>query len=244
MTSHGDGTRDRTTVLLFTWAAGGVDAISYLAAHVFTANMTGNTVLLGISLGQGKAGAVLRALVAMIAFIAGIIIGAVLAGEGGDKARTVAAVRREVIAETALLALFAGTFLLPLHPESNAITILLVVLSAVAMGLQSAAVKRLHLPGIATTYITGTITSLFTGLVHHWGQPKPPELSSHGDATRTPRRKMNRFLILQAEVFLSYAVAALATGALYTRWPAVVAWLPAIAIATVAILMKVRPARP
>jgi len=238
MTSHGNGTRDRTTVLLFTWAAGGVDAISYLAAHVFTANMTGNTVLLGISLGQGKAGAVLRALVAMIAFIAGILLGAVLAGEGGDKARTVAAVRREVIVEACILALFAAAFLLPLPKDSEAITALLIVLSAVAMGLQSAAVKRLHLPGIATTYITGTITSLFTGLVHHWSQAKPLQAAHSGPA---PRLKMNRFLVLQAEVFLSYAAAALATGALYTRWPAVVAWLPAIAITAVAILLKVRP---
>jgi uncharacterized membrane protein YoaK (UPF0700 family) len=238
MTSHGNGTRDRPTVLLFTWAAGGIDAISYLAAHVFTANMTGNTVLLGISIGQGKAGAVLRALVAMVAFIAGIISGAVLAGEGGDKARTVAAVRREVMVEAGLLALFAAAFLLPLPKDGDLVTTLLIVLSAVAMGLQSAAVKRLHLPGIATTYITGTITSLFTGLVHHWSQAKPLEPPPSGGA---PRMKMNRFLVLQAEVFLSYAVAALATGALYTRWPALVAWLPAIAIATVAVLMRMRP---
>jgi len=238
MTGHGNGTRDRTTVLLFTWAAGGVDAISYLAAHVFTANMTGNTVLLGISLGQGKAGAVLRALVAMVAFIAGIILGAILAGEAGDKAKTVAAVRREVIFEAGILALFAATFLFPLPRDGNVVTSLLIVLSAVAMGLQSAAVKRLHLPGIATTYITGTITSLFTGLVHHRREAKrlepAPSKGTHGT-------KMNRFLILQAEVFLSYAAAALATGALYTRWPAAVAWLPAIAIVAVAILMKVWP---
>src|SRR5205807_3865645 len=35
-------------VLLLTWAAGGVDAISYLGlGHVFTANMTGNAVQIG-----------------------------------------------------------------------------------------------------------------------------------------------------------------------------------------------------
>jgi uncharacterized membrane protein YoaK (UPF0700 family) len=44
-----------TTVLLFTWAAGAVDALMYLSAHVFTANMTGNTVLLGLSLGKPSA---------------------------------------------------------------------------------------------------------------------------------------------------------------------------------------------
>jgi hypothetical protein len=40
-------------VLVLAGTAGCVDAISYLGlGHVFTANMTGNTVLLGVSLGQ------------------------------------------------------------------------------------------------------------------------------------------------------------------------------------------------
>ena len=39
-----------TMVLVLTWAASGVDAISYLGlGHVFTANMTGNAVLLGLA---------------------------------------------------------------------------------------------------------------------------------------------------------------------------------------------------
>src|SRR5262245_14203329 len=98
VTNHGNGTRDRAIVLLFTWAAGGVDAIAYLSAHVFTANMTGNTVLLGISLGQWRIGRVVDALMAMIGFVAGVLLGAMLA-QGGDKAKTVAAVRREVVVE-------------------------------------------------------------------------------------------------------------------------------------------------
>jgi uncharacterized membrane protein YoaK (UPF0700 family) len=41
-------------LLALTWAAGSVDAISYLGlGHVFTAMMTGNTVLLGLALAQG-----------------------------------------------------------------------------------------------------------------------------------------------------------------------------------------------
>ena len=42
---------------------------------------------------------------------------------------------------------------------------LLIVLSAFAMGIQSAAVRRLGVPGIATTYITGTLTSLMVDLL-------------------------------------------------------------------------------
>ncbi len=39
-------------LLLLTWTAGMLDGLSYLRAHVFTANRTGNIVLLGIHLVQ------------------------------------------------------------------------------------------------------------------------------------------------------------------------------------------------
>lgn len=41
-----------TNLLLLTWIAGMLDGLSYLRGHVFTANMTGNIVLLGIHLVQ------------------------------------------------------------------------------------------------------------------------------------------------------------------------------------------------
>src|SRR5260370_20559060 len=94
----------RRIVLLFTSAAGSVDAIAYLSAHVFTANMTGNAVLMGIYLGQGRGAASANSLVAMIVFIAGIVLGAMLAGETGDKAPTLPSVRPEVRRRTPIRA--------------------------------------------------------------------------------------------------------------------------------------------
>src|SRR5262249_50712685 len=114
-----------------------------------------------------------------------------------------------------------------------------IIFSALAMGLQSAAVKRLHLPGIATTYITGTITSLFTGLVHHLA-PRA-RLARAGHPGIAP--KFNPSLRLQAEVFLAYSVAALISAFLYMHWPSAVAWLPVAAIGVVAISMGLRPPR-
>jgi uncharacterized membrane protein YoaK (UPF0700 family) len=60
------------SLLALTWAAGNIDAIGYLGlGRVFTANMTGNTVLLGLHLGQEQGGAALRALVALLSFGSG-----------------------------------------------------------------------------------------------------------------------------------------------------------------------------
>ena len=59
-------TARRDLLLLgLTWSAGFLDAISFLGlGNVFTANMTGNTILLGIALGrdnlQGRFGRCLR----------------------------------------------------------------------------------------------------------------------------------------------------------------------------------------
>jgi len=231
----------RRIVLLFTFAAGSVDAVSYLAAHVFTANMTGNAVLMGIYVGQGHGTAVLHSLLALIVFIGGVVMGAILAGEGGERAGTLIAVRREVIVEAVILALFASTFLLPLTVESRLVSVLLVIFSALAMGLQSAAVRRLHLPGIATTYITGTLTNLFFGLTQHWGSRRRAARASPATTSDTPGgESLKRFLILQAQVFLCYALAALVSGALYLHWPSAVPWLPVIAIGTVAAMMSGR----
>lgn len=271
--------RRRITILLFTVAAGSVDAIVYLAAHVFTANMTGNAVLFGIDAGQGHALAATHSIVALLAFIIGIVAGAMIVRQYGKSTKWTF-VRNAVLLEAVLLALFAGAFLLPssspLHQPSQSVApaltssiqtavavqqsqitnhqspirsespaanhpsqtptaiVLIIVFSGLAMGLQSAVVRGLNLPGIATTYITGTITNLFSGLVHHWGHPTETE------ADRQQMRDLRSNLRLQAEVFAAYALAAVACGALYSRWPAAVALLPVLAIGAVTIYMFVR----
>ena len=64
-------------ILLLTWAAGSMDALGYLGLdHVFTANMTGNTVLLGLATGRGEVLATLRSFSALLGFVAGVGAGA------------------------------------------------------------------------------------------------------------------------------------------------------------------------
>jgi uncharacterized membrane protein YoaK (UPF0700 family) len=232
-------TRRRVTVLLFTWTAGSVDAITYLRAHVFTANMTGNSVLLALAVGQREGAAVARALIALVAFILGVLLGAIVAGEGGDRVKTFTAVRREVFFETAVLVLFAIVCVRPPTASVHAEGVLVIFTSGVAMGMQSAAVKRLSLPGIATTYITGTITSLFSGIVHYWATRNTRATRQTTDAAseHPPQPSIRHSVALQAQVYLSYTGAALACGILHNYWPSVVAILPVIAIASIGLYM-------
>ena len=212
----------RPTVLLFTCAAASVDAITYLNAHVFTANMTGNTVLLGLAAGQGKPESIVNALLALGCFVVGVMLGA-LAVDEGDQASADVAVRRAVWIETLILACFALAAFSSRLISQRGIALLLVATSGVAMGLQSAAARRLKLPGIATTYITGTITALFAGLTHRMREKS-------GRHTGAVTLGLTRSMSLQAEVFLSYLVAAGICAALHLRWPSAVAVIPFFAL--------------
>jgi uncharacterized membrane protein YoaK (UPF0700 family) len=224
-------------VLLFTWAAGSVDAITYLGARVFTANMTGNAVLLGISIGQGKGGAAASSLAALAAFVCGVIVGAWVVGEGDTKSAS-ADVRRAVWMQTSFLVIFAIVCFAPARWQGRTSTLVLIISSGVAMGIQSAAVRRLKLPGIATTYITGTITSLFSGVVHLWRRPESDEEPGADDLASLAKSGTKHALMLQAEVFLSYLIAAVGCAVLHLYWPSGVALVPLIAIVAVDISLS------
>jgi uncharacterized membrane protein YoaK (UPF0700 family) len=65
---------------LFTAVTGLVDAVSYIGlGHIFTANMTGNIVLLGFAFAGVPGLSVLRSLTALAAFLVGAVIGGRLA---------------------------------------------------------------------------------------------------------------------------------------------------------------------
>jgi len=61
-------------LLAMTAVTGVVDAVSFLAMrHVFTANMTGDIVLLGFAVARSASLSVSRSSVALIAFLAGAV---------------------------------------------------------------------------------------------------------------------------------------------------------------------------
>ena len=146
--------------------AGSVDAISFVGFHqVFTANMTGNMVLLGIAV-VSRFGALpitigyLYPFVAIVAFIAGAVAPLPLF-PAGLHARRAGAV---VLAEGLLVGIAAIAFAFFHGPFVEPICIALV---SFAMGAQSMVASKAGLPGISTTYVTGTlITALTRGLSH------------------------------------------------------------------------------
>ena len=146
-------------LLVLTFTTGLIDAVSYLGlGHVFTANMTGNVVLLGFGLAGGSGLPVLAPIVSLAAFLGGAAIGGRLQcrfGETRPHHLTVALGGEAVLMVAALV--FA--LLVAPRPGTIAAGILIAVLAA-AMGIRNAAVRSLGVPDLTTTVLTLTLTGL------------------------------------------------------------------------------------
>ena len=157
-------------LICLTFGAGAVDAISFLGLGVFTANMTGNLVLLGVAVGRRAGSDVLRAAVSVVGYTTGVFAASRLVRRNGAPRSwplgVTVALGVEALAQTGFLAgwLSAG------GRPATALGTVLVAASAFAMGLQSGAVGALRVSGVTTTYVTGTLT----GLVAEVGSGSPP----------------------------------------------------------------------
>lgn len=152
-------------LLTLTAAAGSADAVSYLGlGRVFTANMTGNLVLLGIAIGQFQLAGSVRSVIALAGFAAGVLIGVRVTATTEPPAVWPRSVTLALLAEVGLLTAFLATWeIVGDNPAALPLDIL-VALSAGAMGLQAAAARRLHVVGVTTVFVTGMLTSLVADL--------------------------------------------------------------------------------
>jgi uncharacterized membrane protein YoaK (UPF0700 family) len=161
-------TRTALTVTLVA-GTGSLDAVAFLAlGKVFVSVITGNLVLLGIGLGgRGEHQVALRVAVAIACYAVGATVGAAIAGraENGQPVWP-GRVTTALLVELVLLGGFAGGWELAAARPVGAAQVTLLGVAAAAMGLQSAAVNRLALPGFSSTYLTSTLIRAVTELVH------------------------------------------------------------------------------
>jgi uncharacterized membrane protein YoaK (UPF0700 family) len=145
-------------LLVLTFTTGLVDAVSYLGlGRVFTANMTGNVVLLGFGIAGSGGLPVIAPLVSLGAFVLGGCAGGLLAVSTAD--RHPEHVARAVASEATLLGVAAVvTAVFDIRPNAASGDIVIALL-AFAMGLRNATVRRLGVPDLTTTVLTMTLTA-------------------------------------------------------------------------------------
>lgn len=141
-------------LLTMTGVTGLVDAVSYLGlGHVFTANMTGNVVLLGFAIAGSSGLSVSRSLLALVCFFAGAVV--------GGRIPVIQAARAFVV--EAILLLVAAVIALSLVAPYDVVpsaTYGVIAATGIAMGMRNAIVRKVAVADLTTTVLTLTITGL------------------------------------------------------------------------------------
>jgi uncharacterized membrane protein YoaK (UPF0700 family) len=210
-----------------TVSSGAVDAISFLAlGKVFSAFMTGNIAFLGLRVaGAGGPGKV-AILIAMIAFAVGVYLSTQIVkpseGSGMWPQRVTIALGVSLIAHAVFLAIWFASSGQPSIDASH----VLLGLWGIAMGMQSAAVRTLHVDGVFTTAATATIIFV-VGDITNWS------------ATAAERRRLTAVLV-------SLFIGATAGGLLLVQSHIYAPVLPFVitvaTVATAAIVFRKRDA--
>lgn len=148
-----------TGLYMITAVCGLVDAVCFLAlGGVFAEMMTGNLLLLALSLGTGATlGNSARYVPAILAFVAGALLGGrLLRGPQKMQERRIGfAVEWGILVAATAVAAFGQP------DDRNAAGQAVVVLLALAMGLQNAMVRVHGVPDLATNVMTVTFTAIF-----------------------------------------------------------------------------------
>jgi uncharacterized membrane protein YoaK (UPF0700 family) len=146
------------TLAALTVVSGFVDAVSFLGlGHVFTANMTGNVVLIGFAAAGVPGFSVAASLCALACFLAGALAGGRIVQKVSSQRSLLLVVMMieagGVTAATVVAGLVAaiGTG----WPRYTVIGLL-----AASMGVRNAAVRHIGVPDMSTAVLTTTLTGL------------------------------------------------------------------------------------
>jgi len=152
-----------------TVSSGAIDSISFLGlGKVFTAFMTGNVAFLGMGIAGNPVPRIVSVLASMAGFAVGIYFATRITSSDEQQTGGIWSPRTTFVLGVSLLAHICFTaiwFATGGRPGAGVFPILLAVW-ALAMGLQSGAVKKLHVEGIFTTAATGTFIVLAADLVN------------------------------------------------------------------------------
>jgi uncharacterized membrane protein YoaK (UPF0700 family) len=147
-------------LLALTFSTGLIDALSFIAlGHVFTANMTGNIVFLAFAVAGVQGLSAAGSAASLLAFMAGALCGGLInvRHSGWMQARLL----KQAIAIEATLLLVATGFAVITgsnHEITSNAVYGLIVLTALAMGVRNAVVRKLAVPDMTTTVLTLTVT--------------------------------------------------------------------------------------
>lgn len=215
-------------LLILAVASGSADGWSFTGlGHAFVANMTGNTVLCGLAV-FGK-GDLLGPLISLLCYVPGTLLATFLTRRVPEGSRWHRAISRTLLLESAALAVAEASWALlqlrgALRQPAAHDPLVLPLLGCVAfaIGMQSGAMLRLRVPGIVTTYITGTWTAMASNIVKF--------LSREKNKPAPERIQFEERLAMQIGVLAAYFLSAVLIGWSIARLPIAAGAVPLAAV--------------
>ena len=239
--------------IVVTWVAGFVDAVGYLALyHLYTANMSGNSVGVGIQIASGAWGQVLRHGWPVLMFAVGLMMAASVL-EGGNRNGVRAIVGWTLGLEVFLLAAFValGSSMLEdgqLHAPGLWVFYGIVALPALAMGIQDATITRVGGLSVRTTHVTGSIVHFAAAASEYlyWLRDRTAGRIRHRlfKALRVSTRlACFRDTAVMASLWFAYVVGAVCGTEMKSIWQLKALTLPLAALALLIALDFLHPRR-
>ena len=222
---------DRQLGCLLAFVAGATNAGGFLAVHQYTSHMTGIVSAMADDLALGTYDLVLGGLGALLSFVAGAGVTAVLVNFA--RRRALASEYALPLILEAVLLLGFGVLGVQLSRIDGLFVPVTVMLLCFIMGLQNALITKLSRAEIRTTHITGIVTDIGIelGKLCYWNSRRAPERRR----VVSDRRRLAILTLLAGSFFAGGIV-----GAFGFKHAGYVATLPlAFALIAVAIVPAV-----
>jgi uncharacterized membrane protein YoaK (UPF0700 family) len=226
---------------------GFVDAVGYIALfQVFTANMSGNSVHVGMYLGKLDFSDLARPACAIVAFLTGSTLTRVAMTVAGRKGmRKIASYT--LTFEALLLVAFARATpamklgqIVDLH---SAAYFLLVALLAFAMGVQTATLTHVGALTVYTTFVTGTLTKVSESLTRalFWWYDQAARWQIADIVRRSAEQKDVRDTAFLSATWMCYVVGAAIGTFCKQRWELRSLYLPVAVLGMFIVIDQLRP---
>lgn len=197
-----------------TWNAGFVDAVGFVSlGHIYTANMSGNSIAVGIQSASQDWPETIRRFWPVLLYVVGLLFCRLLIEFGArERIRSIAAV--SFLCEIVLL---LPVFLSPVASPPTLLAFGFVALLAAAMGVQNAAVTHFSTITLHTGFVTGTLVKFAEYGAKYLGwlfdQTRLPGHSLLGVLQASARQEHFRLTLYLGGIWICY-VAGASCGAL------------------------------
>lgn len=220
------------------WIAGFVDGAGYLLLQkVFVAHQSGNTVATFVGLAQRSWSISLRRGLPIAFFVIGIAVAAAVLEVGGRlrvRHLTSCTLGAEAVLLIACMTTGATVFQQAVG-KTGPITMYVPLLAmlVIAMGMQTATLRKIGRRTVRTTYVTGMLT--------HFAEDGVRYYFDRRDARRNPGarqelRERRHSLVLLAAIWCAYAIGGVVGGLAEINWTAYALALPAGVLVVLVII--------